>query len=841
MERYLLQDKLQIIVFDLDDTLMDRNINQLGKDIIFILQICKNHNKCILLITYNEEAEYFLKFHNIYDYFDSVYIMDKQLPNKNDAFPKILTQYKVEPSNILFIDNCYHHIKEANLINIPSFQINGKKLITISSFINILKLYYQEPLEISINYMSNIDFVIDQNNFHSCSANAMINIFYLCLKKQNNYPLFLCSSLYLYYNTRLLMKTTNIDSGSNYECLFEAIQRFGMIPERLWSLDKDEHLITEPPKHCYEFAKHYKWNFHFHRIENNELSISHALINEFIILATLKRFENQYINDQNFIESDLNSPLKNYFHSIVIVGIDFRKQYVICLNSHGLYYEGTNGFFYISFKDISIVLTDEMYAIDAKFTSINFHSHILDTIQYFENVKTNEIHPISNHSYESINVTIHYDHIIIGSGITGSYLAYKLNELYPNDSILIINENPNHSTVNTFEIENIYIQNTSYRFHLDFNPITFNLAKLFKINISDFPILNDDDNNENKDNNDNKDENNNKYQLITEKLKKDIQSFLKTQDLTSYIENKKLLYDDPYYCSVYFDTFLEMFHYSTIEKETLLLLIQNDSFLTRCPFPIAFYFLLPYLYNNKNWKQLNYNKLISHLQKSFVVGDIYSLLSQTQHRLLLENFYALIHNDQLMIYKRNSSGYQISDSLLLNYNHLYHCSPITPFLNTPLFQLDYNSISRSFIRIYLFVEKPFNNKIYTYNPTLGKIISLSNSILLIDLRIDLTVNLLLSSKPNYIKNGIFYNLNMWPLLQNIILSELIEYLPMAFILFNYNSLLFMTSESVYHKTFLEIIKQQLNKNGNIHWINSNLSFQYCYVEGSLELVDYLLN
>jgi len=297
-----------------------------------------------------------------------------------------------------------------------------------------------------------------------------------------------------------------------------------------------------------------------------------------------------------------------------------------------------------------------------------------------------------------------------------------------------------------------------------------------------------------------------------------------------------LLYDDPYYCSIYFDTFLDMFRYSVLEKETLLLLIQNNSFLIRCPFPIAFYFLLPYLYNNQNWKQLNYNKLMSNLKDSFKIGDIYSVISQKENRLLLKNFYAKIHKDQLMIFKRNSIGHQISDSFLVNYNHLYYCSPISPFSIQ-----EYSYLSRSFIRIYLFIEKPFNEEIYTYNSFLGKIISLSKCILFIDLRIDSTINLLLSSKPNYIKNGIFYDLSMWSILETIILTELKDFLPYAFIMFNYDSLLFMTCESLYHKTFLDVIKQQLNKDGKIHWINSNLSFQYCYIEGSFELVDYLLN
>jgi hypothetical protein len=820
MEHYLSKNKLQIIIFDLDDTLIHEKLNQMGKDILPILQICQRYHKYILLVTYNEDAEHFLKYHNIYDYFDSIFIMEKYHSNKNDAFTQIMIQYNIEPSHLLFIDNCYHHIKEAKKINIPSFQINGNTLLTISSFINILKLYYEEPLEISINYMSNIDYVIDQNDFHSCSANAMVNIFYLCLQQQKNYPLFLCSSLYLYYNTRLLMKTTSTDTGSDYQCMFEAIHQYGMIPERLWSLDKDEHLTSQPPEYCYEFGKNYIWDFHYYKIDKNPLSISNTLVCEFIILATLKRYENQYINDKNFMKTDVNSFLKNYLHSIVIVGIDFTKQYVICLNSYGLYHEGKNGFFYISFKDIPYLLTDEIYAIHTKFTSINFDKHILDTIQYFQNAEIKEIYPIFNDHYRSINVKVHYDHIIVGSGITGSYLAYRLNELYPNQSILLINENSNcNSTVNTIDIENVYIQNTSYRFHLDFNPITYNIAKLCDIDILPFPM----DKNENE--------------SIIQKLKSNLLSFLQTDTLTPYIQDKTLLYNNPYYCSIYFDTFLNMYQYSTLEKENLLHFIKNDSFLNHIPFPIAFYFLLPIIYKNENWKQLNYNELLIHLKKSFQFSDIQTVLYQKQNRLVLENFYGTIQQNQFMIYKRNKEGYQISDSFLLNYNHLYFCTPIRPEC-LPL--EPYCSFPRSFIRIYLYLQKPFNNKLYVYHPLFGKMISLSESILFLDLRIDSTIHLLLSSKPKYIENGIFYDLYMWPILEKMILSELYEYSPTSFIMFHYDSLLFTTCESFYHKTFLDIINQQLNKKGKIHWINSNLSFMYCYIEGSFELVDYLL-
>jgi predicted RNA methylase len=663
--------------------------------------------------------------------------------------------------------------------------------------------------QISVNYVTEIDFIIDQNDFSSCSANAMVNIFYLSLKKQN-YPLFLCSSLYLYYNTRILMGNTQKDIGSTYDCLFEAIQKFGMIPERMWSIDNDEHLKNKPSEECYEFAKNFPWKFEYSEIKIDVYVISQTLMDQKFILCNINGYENQYINNDGFLITDYSSIEKNTGHSIVILGIDFHKEKIICLNSHGIYRESINGFFCISFQELyETKLIINMFEIYTRFLSREFHPCILETIEYFNETENHNI-PISKKNHYILNFGIYYDHIIIGGGITGSYMAYRLQKEYPNDSILIIDENFENSTIQT--LNNDFIHTTTYKTHLT-EPIIMNLISEFDLEIKIMP-------------------NDNILDLsILSRLKKDFKSFLNIQDIKEIVLEK--IYNDPYLCSIYFTIFLDKYNYSISDRE--ILLKYNESLLERMSFPIALSYFLPYLSETNKWIQIDYTHLILNLRKSFQNVSINDLIKKQPKYAYLKDFFAKIDtNKNLVIFKRNNIGYQISDSIIIFNQECYFCSSFnqTEIINYPM-------IKRPFLRFYIFCKNPLIvNKNY-YNKILGKIIFISKYLIFIDIRINKTYTQLLSTKPLYIQNGIIYNLIFWKELHSMIHHEFDIFNPISFISFHYNSSLFKTFDTLDNKnTLLKIMKSQLNIYQNIHWINSNLSFLYCSIEGSLQQVDY---
>jgi C1A family cysteine protease len=61
------------------------------------------------------------------------------------------------------------------------------------------------------------------------------------------------SRLFIYYNTRVLMGTTNQDSGVNNRNMLQALARWGWCDESLWPYDPQQY-TRKPPPPCFEQA-----------------------------------------------------------------------------------------------------------------------------------------------------------------------------------------------------------------------------------------------------------------------------------------------------------------------------------------------------------------------------------------------------------------------------------------------------------------------------------------------------------------------------------------------------------------------------------------------------------
>jgi hypothetical protein len=67
------------------------------------------------------------------------------------------------------------------------------------------------------------------------------------LKKNINSNYIDRSKLFLYYNTRILMGTVNVDSGAYLRDVLKAAQKYGICNETLWQYDLN-NWKTEPTK-----------------------------------------------------------------------------------------------------------------------------------------------------------------------------------------------------------------------------------------------------------------------------------------------------------------------------------------------------------------------------------------------------------------------------------------------------------------------------------------------------------------------------------------------------------------------------------------------------------------
>jgi len=289
-----------------------------------------------------------------------------------------------------------------------------------------------------IDYSNEIDIIYNQESTSSCTSNCLATILGFYLKRQGlyYYPL---SRLYIYYNTRMLMNQVNEDKGSDPVKALEALKKYGVCPENMWPLSNDK-LFQKPTRECYEFAKKFPIELNYQTFKISEQkdwveTCMKYLCNGILLFCETRRFENQKIDQYDFIESVPYNITNIWYHGIVMIGLDEEEQYAIFINSHGI----NSSFFKISFQQIENLnpFQDLIYVLDCKFINNEIFNHDkLNAILKYNNSQSIYQTSIKNTSsvfYEKV-----YDHIIIGSGITGKYLAYKLQKEFPNESILIV-------------------------------------------------------------------------------------------------------------------------------------------------------------------------------------------------------------------------------------------------------------------------------------------------------------------------------------------------------------------------------------------------------------------
>jgi hypothetical protein len=684
---------------------------------------------------------------------------------------------------------------------------------------------------LSVDFSTMVDFVINQNDFHSCAANAIVMIFFLSIKKQN-FPPFLCSSLFLYYNTRNIMGTTQLDNGCNFDVLFEAIEKYGMIPERMWSIDKDAHLLQRPPDDCFTFAKNNPWDMIIKRIEWKEdmSCISNGLLDNMLILCSIFRYKTQYVDKDGFLCTDYLSPLKPFSHAIVIVGIDAVLKKVICINSQGVE-GGINGFFYISFKEFCttrLVHHSLLYSIKAHFLRNTVTKEILDTHRYLYDMPLQKREEQSQYSWNIWNVSTSFDHVIIGSGITGSYLAHRLEKKYPNDSILIVDENNVKSTTHTLCSTTGNIDSGAYRTELNTMPFCQSLIDEFNIQSEildhESDVFVDQD------------------PFLLSRLMDNICDYFginHCMDLVS-ITTKVRFLSDVNISKTSFNQFLKKYGYNEIEKKQLEKIVQSPwIFDLECPVAYAVFNILSGIIPQPMWVSINYSFLIQKLQKGFSLQSIQELIEcSSRCNILLDGYYAQKMTDShLLLYRRDCQSKQCSDAFQIKYQHLYLATAKNEWLASPPPLQPIHQM-----RLYLFTKNHIVVNKNDYWFEVGKISYLSPNLIRLNIRDSKKYAFFQKTMPAYIRNGLVYELWMWKELSEWVMEYFVLYDVNQFILYIYPEELLQipTLSLCNNENQLELIQRNLYLSSNTHWINSNQSFDFCYIEGSLQLVDYFL-
>ena len=692
--------------------------------------------------------------------------------------------------------------------------------------INILK-----NIEINVNFCSEIRYILDQYPLYSCSANCMANILYI-LMKYNDYPAFLPSSLYIYYNARSFMGTENENSGTNYLSMFEALNKYGICPETMWPFS-EENLLKKPTDECYEFAKNFNFRIEIETInistkKQNEIlkCINNKLLNGSIFLISMNRFKNQYFSKCGYIkyDDDIEKKKNTMDHSLGLLAIDFIKKEVICLNSYGLH-RGFFGFNYIPFSIFfnEILTNDSIYEIKFRYIYNICNQKIINCIKETDEIKLSALANL-DYFYQVKDYNIYYDHVIIGGGITGCYLANKLKILFPNEKILILDENFNKSTVSNTKYEDTYLPSTFYRFEKKFMTRLNHLIDSYKIKSYKCQLQNV----------------NNHF---SKKIINSILEILEAESIDQImtLKNKIKIFKNEGLCKL---TINDVLHDKLkLNKDQVKYLYENlmnvhPEFYNDVSFSIMISIIICELSEEIEWYFINdVLELVNTLVKDFdkiKLGDFVFCNDNFQH-CIITNAKCEIENNQCLVHLENSDQKQMSDKININFKELYFATTNKK-----------NIIPRPIIfqkktRLNLFIQFEFNiNEIsIRYDEIFGKLILINQNTLMFRLSDSEMYNKINASKPFYVKNGIIYDLECWDFLNTLVKEKFDILKPKKFVIFIYDNQLytpFPLENSLWDEFLI-----QLNLNSNIHHLNNNFSTNFYEIEGCLEMVDLFID
>lgn len=307
-----------------------------------------------------------------------------------------------------------------------------------------------------ISFEKEIGYVFNQLQTSSCTCNAVSSMLSFFAHRQGYYTIPF-SRLYLYYNTRLLQGDVQEDTGCFPEFVLEAIARFGMCPESMWPLQEDK-MTQKPSDECYRFAQKFPFSltvdmFSISGEENWVETMTRHLGNGRLLLCCMSRFSEQHVDGRGIVSSVAENGPTTWLHSIVAVGIDDEEQKVLFLNSHGVDDDRYRGFFTMTFEQVASLnpFGDTVYALGGRFENdTEFTIEIRDAVLDYHRHALPVTETLNILELEGFTASGRvYDHVIVGAGITGRYLAYRLHQKFPRDSVLIVD--PSDSKTQSFD------------------------------------------------------------------------------------------------------------------------------------------------------------------------------------------------------------------------------------------------------------------------------------------------------------------------------------------------------------------------------------------------------
>jgi C1A family cysteine protease len=200
--------------------------------------------------------------------------------------------------------------------------------------------------------------VYDQEDLGSCTANSVGGI---CQYEDNKDGVSIMPSrLFVYYNTRDLEGTVQVDSGAEIRNTMKAVNSWGYCNESLWPYDTNKFSVKPPPA-VYDEAKA-ELVTSYNRVTQQAQYIKAALAEKHPIafgFMVYSSFESPEVAETGIVSMPRpfsEDPIGG--HAVVLVGYDDVKQLFTVRNSWGPNW-GDKGYFYMPYQ----------YILDKNFSS----------------------------------------------------------------------------------------------------------------------------------------------------------------------------------------------------------------------------------------------------------------------------------------------------------------------------------------------------------------------------------------------------------------------------------------------------------------------------------------
>lgn len=226
--------------------------------------------------------------------------------------------------------------------------------------------YQRQPLRETVDLRNWCSEVENQKHLGSCTGQAVIGAYELLLNKEIPDKFINLSSLFVYYNARLIEDVVNEDVGAYVRDAIKAVNKYGICSETVWPYIV-ENFSMSPSIGSYQDAKFRKIKNYFRISQFNDML--DALSKNIPVVFSMKVYESfDYLEDGDTTiempKTSETSPIGA--HAMCFVGYDLKKQVLIARNSFGTHW-CMDGYCYMPFQYARTEVMDSwVFDIDIK-------------------------------------------------------------------------------------------------------------------------------------------------------------------------------------------------------------------------------------------------------------------------------------------------------------------------------------------------------------------------------------------------------------------------------------------------------------------------------------------